>query len=357
MKKKTKIVLLLFSLFLIIPNVNALDDLSGLISVYYHYHRGQNDPISTSFTKLATSDTNNVSIGSFETLNALTITFGGGNYSSGDNVFFKIIFTIWHDSNDKNKPKGDMVNLMQFASFASMHPVVGTAVKWNIDFPTSGASAVLHNYSNYSEVVISFSVPVTSNCNGLRISWGDTASPWYVLENHTLYPMKVGVTRIQSQVVKDSNNVVIDQNNTIITQGTETNEKLENINNSTNKLNDSLNDDKTDEATSKAGEFFSGFETNTFGLTSIITAPLNLIGSITSSTCSPLGLKIPFMSTNKTLNLPCLSSIYQQYFGSFLTIYQTITFGIVAYWVCVRIFALVKDFKNPDHDEIEVLDL
>ena len=117
-----------------------------------------------------------------------------------------------------------------------------------------------------------------------------------------------------------------------------------------------MTDDDVEDSTNKANEFFSGFTTDTFGLTSIITAPLTLIGSITSSTCSPLGLKVPFLD-NKTLNLPCMSSIYQQHFGSFLTIYQTITFGMVAYWVCVRIFALVKDFKNPDNDKVEVLDL
>ena len=122
------------------------------------------------------------------------------------------------------------------------------------------------------------------------------------------------------------------------------------------RTNDTLNDDDTTDSTNKANEFFNGFSTDTFGLTSIITAPLELIGSITSSTCSPLGLKVPFLE-NKTLNLPCMSSIYQQHFGSFLTIYQTITFGIIAYWVCVRIFALVKDFKNPDTDKIEVLAL
>ena len=66
---------------------------------------------------------------------------------------------------------------------------------------------------------------------------------------------------------------------------------------------------------------------------------------------------MPLPYVNKTLDLPCMSSIYSQYFGSFFTLYQTITFGIIAYWVCVRIFNLVKDFKNPDHDEIEVLDL
>lgn len=122
------------------------------------------------------------------------------------------------------------------------------------------------------------------------------------------------------------------------------------------KTNDTLTDDNVTDSTNKANEFFSGFTTDTFGLTSIITAPLELIGSITSSTCSPLGLKVPFVE-NKNLNLPCMSSIYQQHFGSFLTIYQTITFGIIAYWVCVRIFALVKDFKNPDTDKVEVLDL
>ena len=131
--------------------------------------------------------------------------------------------------------------------------------------------------------------------------------------------------------------------------------KLDEQTNAVNNLNDSLNNSDSSGATSEASEFFSGFTTDTFGLTSIITAPLNLIGSITSSTCTPLGLPLPYV--NKTLELPCMRSIYSQYFGSFFTLYQTITFGIIAYWVCVRIFNLVKDFKNPDHDEIEVLDL
>ena len=40
-----------------------------------------------------------------------------------------------------------------------------------------------------------------------------------------------------------------------------------------------------------------------------------------------------------------------------MDIYDVITLGIVSYWILVRIFNLVKDFKNPDHDEIEVMDL
>jgi len=164
----------------------------------------------------------------------------------------------------------------------------------------------------------------------------------------------------------NTSSTIINQNDQIIEQNKITNDKLDNldttIKNQTevqqknhDETMNTLKDDNTTEASNEASEFFSGFETDTFGLTSIITAPLNLIGSITSSSCSPLGLEVPFVDS--TLNLPCMTSIYERYFGSFLDVYQTITFGIIAYWVCVKIFALVKDFKNPDHDEIEVMDL
>lgn len=132
--------------------------------------------------------------------------------------------------------------------------------------------------------------------------------------------------------------------------------KLDDTNQAINDVNNSLNDDDTTGATDKASDFFSSFSTDTFGLTSIITAPLNLIQSLTSSSCSDLHIPLPYLD-NKYIDLPCMSSIYQSTFGSFFTMYQTVTFGIIAYWVCVRVFNKVKDFKNPEHDEIEVLDL
>lgn len=103
------------------------------------------------------------------------------------------------------------------------------------------------------------------------------------------------------------------------------------------------------------GNFFNDFSSNTFGLTSIITAPLSLIQSLSSTSCTPLNLPLPFVGG--TLTLPCMYDFYSNTFGVLFTLYQTITFGIVAYWVSVRIFNMVKDFKNPDHDEIEVMDL
>ncbi|MDD7151616.1 MAG: hypothetical protein PUJ60_06430 [bacterium] len=152
------------------------------------------------------------------------------------------------------------------------------------------------------------------------------------------------------------------QNEAIQQQQQEANQKLNDINNSIKnqteeqkKTNDTLKDNNIQGAQNSAGGFFNDFTTDTHGLTAIITAPLSLISKITSSSCNPLVLPLPFV--DKDLTLPCMGAIYSNYFGSFLSIYQLITFGIVAYWVCVRIFNLVKDFKNPDHDEIEVLDL
>lgn len=122
-----------------------------------------------------------------------------------------------------------------------------------------------------------------------------------------------------------------------------------------NDINGSLNNSDTTDATNDANNFFNNFTTDLHGLTGIITAPLNAINSLTNKTCSPLVLPLPFV--DKDLTLPCMRSIYDEHFGAFMTLYDTITFGIVSYWVCVRIFSLVKDFKNPEHDEIEVVDL
>lgn len=119
--------------------------------------------------------------------------------------------------------------------------------------------------------------------------------------------------------------------------------------------NNTLNNDNVDESLTEADGFFNGFTTNTHGLTGIITAPLNAIQSLTSKTCSPLVLPIPFV--DKDLTLPCMRQIYTDNFGGFMNLYDVIIIGIVSYWVLVRIFTLVKDFKNPDHDEIEVVDL
>ena len=180
--------------------------------------------------------------------------------------------------------------------------------------------------------IYSFKCPVGStDIRGLRISVGTTATGSY---NLGFSPT--------SRYYIDNQQQIIDNQQTIINQQ--------------NQTNQTINNDNTDESTSTASNFFSNFTSDGHGLTGIVSAPLNAINSLTSSTCSPLHIPIPFL-TNKYLDLPCMRSIYVQHFGGFMSLYDIITLGIISYWIMVRIFALVKDFKNPEHDEIEVMDL
>nr|CDL66084.1 unnamed protein product [uncultured bacterium] len=129
---------------------------------------------------------------------------------------------------------------------------------------------------------------------------------------------------------------------------------LGDINNSINDINNSINNSDVSGAGDTAGGFFNNFTTDTHGLTAIITAPLNTIKSLLNNSCETLVLPLPFVS--KTIELPCMDTVYGQ-FQPFYGLYQVITYGFIAYWVCVRLFNLVKDFKNPEHDEVEVMDL
>lgn len=129
---------------------------------------------------------------------------------------------------------------------------------------------------------------------------------------------------------------------------------LGDINNSITNINNSINNSDVSGAGDTAGGFFNNFTTDTHGLTAIITAPLNTIKSLLNTSCEVLVLPLPFVS--ETVELPCMATIYGQ-FQPFYGLYQVITYGFIAYWVCVRLFNLVKDFKNPEHDEVEVMDL
>lgn len=144
--------------------------------------------------------------------------------------------------------------------------------------------------------------------------------------------------------------------------GFATADSVEQVQDSVNKVEeeiketqDTITNEDTQGAEDAASGFFSDFNTETFGLTSIITAPLNAINSIINSSCNSLVLPLPFVEKN--LTLPCMNSIYSNYFKGFFDLYQIITTGLISYYIIVRIFNLVKDFKNPEHDEIEVMDL
>lgn len=155
-------------------------------------------------------------------------------------------------------------------------------------------------------------------------------------------------TKKQTDAINNQTNAINNQTNTMNSNQSQTNSNL-------NKINDSINNDNVDDANSSASAFFNDFQNDDYGLADIITMPLEYITSISSAQCQPLSFPIPFV--NQNAELPCMYSIYQQYFGSFLTIYQTITTGFIAYWIFINIFAMVRGFSNPFSDKVEVLEL
>ena len=146
----------------------------------------------------------------------------------------------------------------------------------------------------------------------------------------------------------------ITTNNSNLTNG------LNNINDSVKEGNkiqqDTNNTIKSDEVdTSTGNSFFNNFSNNGHGLTGVINAPLSFIQSLSNSSCSSVSVTIPFV--NEKFNLPCFSSFYKENFNAVYTIYQVVITALVGYWVCVKIYAMVKGFKDPTDDRIEVMDL
>lgn len=134
---------------------------------------------------------------------------------------------------------------------------------------------------------------------------------------------------------------------------TDINDNITNGNKIQEDTNKTIKDDSVD--TSSSNSFFNNFSNNGHGLTGVINAPLSFIQSLSNNSCSPVNFTIPFV--NETFKLPCFSSIYKENFNVAYTIYQVVITALVGYWVCVKIYAMVKGFKDPTDDRIEVMDL
>ena len=274
--------------------------------------------------------------------------------------------------NQYNNCKVNTIDFSDYKISSGVSSCVNVSVNKNLlTITTSGCTSTgyvtfpINNLTSFTNYTVSYNTYDYNNgasSNVFRIRTGRTSGTWVTdafpqssNQNFTFSSSNYDTLYLWYYILSTNNSVTKVYDLNIYNPNYCVN-KLDEQTDAINDVNDTLNDDDTTGATAEASDFFSDFTTDTFGLTSIITAPLNLIQSLTSSTCTALHLPLPYLD-NKYLDLPCMSTIYSQFFGSFFTLYQTITFGIVAYWVCVRIFNQVKDFKNPEHDEIEVLDL
>lgn len=121
------------------------------------------------------------------------------------------------------------------------------------------------------------------------------------------------------------------------------------------KTNDLIENTDTSDSQTKGANFFKDYNSNAHGLSGIITAPLKFLQSLTGAKCNPLKFNLPFVK--KEVQLQCMKSIYQNHFGVFYTLWQTITTGLIAYTVCLNFYKKIRDLQNPNNDKIEVLNL
>lgn len=102
-------------------------------------------------------------------------------------------------------------------------------------------------------------------------------------------------------------------------------------------------------------ELFCDLNLPTYGLTQALLSPLAFVSQLPTNNCSSLNLPLPNDIGNITM--PCMTPIYQQYFGPILLIYQTILTGLFAYYVSIKLFGNVKALTNPKDDQVETVKL
>lgn len=124
----------------------------------------------------------------------------------------------------------------------------------------------------------------------------------------------------------------------------------------TKKTNDTLNNSDTSGAQSDADSFFNGFdEGDTGSLMNLVKLPLKFLNSLNNS-CKPIELDTGVIGKYR---LECLSTtLYNQSgFSGLFNIIKLILNGVVMYGCIRKIISVVQKLKNPDDDEIEVMDL
>lgn len=133
---------------------------------------------------------------------------------------------------------------------------------------------------------------------------------------------------------------------TIIQQQQQQNQKLDDI-------NDSITNDNIDG--NGSSEFFSGFDSGNNGsIFSIINLPLQFIEKL-NDTCTPIQLpRIPYI--NIDLTLPCVSTYYKMIPGLH-EILLIVVGGFLSFLILKKFIETIQQLKDPNNDEIEVLDL
>lgn len=144
------------------------------------------------------------------------------------------------------------------------------------------------------------------------------------------------------------NHTIVNQQQTIITQQQQQNDYVQD-NTTTGAQNDSTN------ALGGLQQTFSQKMTGMNELTQMVFAPIQMMLTVSSGTCIPMEWDIPFVNTHVVI--PCMSTIYNNYFSLFITMFSTVIMGIYAYRSVLKLVNCIKDILDAENDKLEVLEL
>lgn len=137
---------------------------------------------------------------------------------------------------------------------------------------------------------------------------------------------------------------------------------LGNIQTQQQQTNQTLTDSNTTTSQQNSTNALSGIQTTmqtklkgTNELTQMVMAPLTVLTTVAGSSCQPITWHIPLVNYDATI--PCMSTIYTEFFSTILTLFSTIITGIFAYRTVVKLVSTIKDSLDAENDKLEVLDL
>lgn len=138
-------------------------------------------------------------------------------------------------------------------------------------------------------------------------------------------------------------------------QGTQAHQDAQAQKEATEDINDSINNSNTEGGQTQANDFFNNFDGGQTGsLMDLVSLPLDFLDSL-NNTCSPITLTLPFI--NQTFELPCLRSSLTSAFGGIVSIIVLVINALLCYRLIKGFIDIIHNLKDPNNDEIEVMDL
>lgn len=268
-----------------------------------------------------------------KTINTFRFIYSNNQFQSYANgKKYMVTFQVYSTS--------EMAPVVTFGTNGTTYTCYTSNAQYEIDSSGTGANSYNSGFTGVICPNVTLSNTVYVQLHYGSYNSGTVNQRYYISQNFSFAEL-------------DSQSQVINAIDDLEDQQQQTNEKLDDVNNSVNDVKDSITDSNVDDSTSTGSDFFSGFTTESHGLTGIVSSPLRLINSMTNQ-CSTV--TIDFRGT--PLNLPCGSYLFdREDVKPFVQIYNTIVGGLLAYGCARGIYKRVEDFKDPDNSKVEVLDL